>query len=47
MGMILFIQGIIWSGMYHIGVVRALYETNLLPRVISGTSAGNFILGTN
>lgn len=27
-------------GMYHIGVVKALFEEGLLPQVVSGTSAG-------
>lgn len=27
-------------GYYHFGVVRALLDQNLLPRVITGTSAG-------
>ncbi len=30
-------------GMYHIGVIKALYEQDLLPRVISGASAGSFV----
>eukprot|EP01114_Cavostelium_apophysatum_P018975 TRINITY_DN5981_c0_g1_i1.p1 TRINITY_DN5981_c0_g1~~TRINITY_DN5981_c0_g1_i1.p1 ORF type:complete len:697 (+),score=203.74 TRINITY_DN5981_c0_g1_i1:172-2262(+) len=30
-------------GLFHIGVIKALYEENLLPQVISGTSAGSFI----
>lgn len=30
-------------GYYHFGVVRALLETDLLPRVITGTSAGGLI----
>lgn len=30
-------------GMYHIGVVKALFEEGLLPQVVSGTSAGIFI----
>lgn len=30
-------------GMYHIGVVRALFEAQLLPRIISGSSAGAII----
>ncbi|EMC94433.1 hypothetical protein BAUCODRAFT_111313, partial [Baudoinia panamericana UAMH 10762] len=36
-------------GMNHIGVVKALYEVNLLPRIISGASAGSIVaavLGT-
>ncbi|KAK0522022.1 hypothetical protein OC842_006594, partial [Tilletia horrida] len=30
-------------GYYHIGVVRALLDANLLPKIISGTSAGGLI----
>jgi len=26
--------------LYHIGVIKALYEEGLLPKIISGTSAG-------
>ncbi len=33
-------------GMYHLGVVKALYEKGLLPRVISGASAGSVVAGT-
>ena len=30
-------------GYYHVGVVRALLDSNLLPRVVTGTSAGGLI----
>ncbi len=30
-------------GMFHLGVIKALWEHNLLPRVISGSSAGSII----
>ena len=30
-------------GMYHLGVVKALYKKDLLPRVICGTSAGSIV----
>ena len=30
-------------GMNHIGVVKALWEANLLPRIISGSSAGSIV----
>ncbi|CAG8672263.1 12670_t:CDS:10, partial [Dentiscutata erythropus] len=30
-------------GLYHLGVVKALHENGLLPRVISGTAVGAFI----
>ena len=29
--------------MYHIGVIKVLYEENLLPRIITGASAGSLI----
>ena len=29
--------------MYHLGVVKALHETHLLPRVIAGSSVGSII----
>ena len=32
-------------GFYHLGVVKALLERKLLPRVISGSSAGSMIAG--
>jgi NTE family protein len=32
-------------GFYHLGVVKALMEKKLLPRVISGSSAGSMIAG--
>jgi predicted acylesterase/phospholipase RssA len=32
-------------GLFHLGVVKALFETNLLPDVISGSSAGAMIAG--
>ena len=31
--------------MYHFGVVKALFEENLLPRVISGSSVGSLVAG--
>lgn len=30
-------------GMYHLGVVKALYDLDLLPRIIAGTSAGSVV----
>lgn len=30
-------------GMYHAGVIKTLYELKLLPRIISGSSAGSII----
>ncbi|MGQ0697352.1 MAG: DUF3336 domain-containing protein [Panacagrimonas sp.] len=32
-------------GMFHLGVIKALFEQHLLPRVISGSSAGAIIGG--
>ncbi len=32
-------------GFYHLGVVKTLLEQNMLPRVISGSSAGSMIAG--
>lgn len=36
-------------GLFHVGVIKALFEQNLLPRVVSGSSAGSVVaafLGT-
>lgn len=30
-------------GFYHVGVVKALMENNLMPRVIGGSSAGSIV----
>lgn len=30
-------------GMNHVGVMQALYEANLLPRIVSGASAGSIV----
>jgi predicted acylesterase/phospholipase RssA len=30
-------------GMFHIGVIKALYDNNLLPRIICGSSAGSLV----
>ncbi|HEX4871216.1 MAG TPA: DUF3336 domain-containing protein [Nevskiaceae bacterium] len=32
-------------GMFHLGVIKALFEQDLLPRVLSGSSAGSIIAG--
>ena len=32
-------------GFYHLGVVKTLLEQGLLPRVISGSSAGSIVAG--
>ncbi|KAJ1341386.1 hypothetical protein BSLG_004116 [Batrachochytrium salamandrivorans] len=39
----LLLQGGVTFGMYHIGVVKSLFERGLLPRIISGTSVGALI----
>ena len=36
----LLLSGGLGLGMYHLGVVRALHEQNLLPRIISASSFG-------
>ncbi|MES0873222.1 DUF3336 domain-containing protein [Sinimarinibacterium thermocellulolyticum] len=33
-------------GLFHLGVIKALHEAQLLPRVISGSSAGSIIAAT-
>lgn len=30
-------------GLYHIGVIKALFENNLLPKIIAGSSAGSIM----
>lgn len=32
-------------GMFHMGVIKALFDQDLLPRVVSGSSAGSIIAG--
>lgn len=32
-------------GMYHVGVIKALHQNGLLPRIIAGASAGSIICG--
>lgn len=39
----LFLSGGAAFGKYHIGVVKALYENDLLPRTIVGSSAGSIV----
>ncbi|KAG8461319.1 hypothetical protein KFE25_010506 [Diacronema lutheri] len=39
----LLLSGGAMMGIYHYGVIRALVERSMLPRVISGTSAGSVI----
>ena len=39
----LLLSGGATMGMYHVGVVKALSEQGLLPRVISGASAGSIV----
>ncbi len=37
------IEGGATFGLYHLGVVKSLFEADLLPRIISGTSVGALI----
>ncbi|RYH18195.1 hypothetical protein EON65_27530 [archaeon] len=37
------LSGGAYLGYYHLGVVKALFEEGLLPRVISGASAGSIM----
>lgn len=37
------LSGGAYLGYYHLGVVKALYNEGLLPRVISGASAGSIM----
>lgn len=30
-------------GMYHIGVIKTLFEERMLPKIISGSSAGSLV----
>lgn len=30
-------------GLYHFGVIKALYEQDLLPRIVTGSSAGSLV----
>jgi TAG lipase/steryl ester hydrolase/phospholipase A2/LPA acyltransferase len=41
----LFLSGGAARGFYHLGVVKALAEQRLVPRVISGASAGSIVAG--
>jgi hypothetical protein len=41
----LLLSGGITLGLYHMGVVKVLYTHGLLPRVISGSSAGSVVAG--
>ena len=34
------------NGIYHVGVLKALFEANLLPRVFAGASAGSIVAAT-
>lgn len=37
------LSGGAYMGYYHMGVVKALFQEGLMPRVISGASAGSII----
>ena len=39
----LLLSGGATSGMKHVGVIKSLFEVDLLPRIISGTSAGSIV----
>ena len=41
----LMLSGGAYLGHYHMGVVRCLWSEGLLPRVISGSSAGSLVAG--
>lgn len=30
-------------GMYHLGVIKVLHKLDLIPRIISGSSAGSIV----
>jgi TAG lipase/steryl ester hydrolase/phospholipase A2/LPA acyltransferase len=34
-------------GIYHIGVLKTLFDADLLPRIVSGSSAGSWFSGLN
>jgi predicted acylesterase/phospholipase RssA len=38
------LSGGAFLGYYHMGVIRALYDEGLLPRVLSGASAGSIMI---
>lgn len=37
------LSGGAYLGYYHMGIVKALFKEGMLPRVISGASAGSII----
>ena len=39
----LLLSGGAYLGYYHMGVAKSLYEQGMLPRVISGASAGSLM----
>jgi len=41
--MLVRLSGGAYLGYYHMGIVKALFKEMLLPRVISGASAGSII----
>ena len=42
----LFFSGGAGFGKYHLGVIKALVETDLLPKIIVGSSAGSMVAAT-
>ena len=41
----LLLSGGAYLGFYHVGLVDVLFKDGVLPRVISGSSAGSLICG--
>ena len=39
----LFLSGGASFGKYHLGIIKALYENDLLPNIIVGSSAGSIV----
>lgn len=45
-GSALMLSGGATLGLFHVGVVKALYRENLVPRIMSGSSAGSVVCAT-
>ena len=45
-GTTLLLSGGATLGLFHVGVVKALFRENLLPTVLSGSSAGSVVAAT-
>lgn len=37
------LSGGAFMGLYHFGVIKALYEEDLLPKIVTGSSAGSIV----